>query len=545
MHMVGTGMLVGYVSNEMYEALSGVMVEFKKEGGAEKCVQSTPSGAIEADIDPGEYTVTLQHDGYGGKQVDVTIDTESIHDFRLLSKKVLGYIWPQWCTTGESAEYYLHSPEETRISLWRYGYEKEQLKLIDWHDEHGPQTNLQLLPDRDFTQDGAGWNEIGYEHVNPGTVEAPEESGLYYLHFETPSHGHFACPWIVAPETPNSDIAVLAATNTWNAYNSFGGRSNYVNSAQLPKTPIIHSRAELDRFQEKKVGLTAKDYEYQPLSFKRPCSFNSIPKDREITDPIRGKEGSHTAPAEWRFLGWLEREGHEYDLYAEMQLHSGELELDEYEVLITHTHPEYWSQDMFSTVKEWVFTRGGKLMYLGGNGLNAEVEVLDQSRIRFMNNYEDVNSDASTPQGAPEEGYESRFHRSTGVSEGELLGVVFTQSGIKTAAPYEVREGTHWVFEGTDLEDGDLFGEETLQERCAGGASGHETDKLSKYAPTSTTVLAKGLNPGDGGAELTYHETESGGAVFSAGSITYPLGLLVDDELTTMTNNIIHRFLEG
>jgi N,N-dimethylformamidase len=113
-----------------------------------------------------------------------------------------------------------------------------------------------------------------------------------------------------------------------------------------------------------------------------------------------------------------------------------------------------------------------------------------------------------------------------------------------TAAPYRVLQAGHWIFQGTGLRDGDSFGEASLHERCHGGASGHETDKLSSYAPPGTLVLAKGRNPDDGGAEIVYHERDGGGAVFSVGSITYVAGLLVDSKLSLVTRNVIDRFLE-
>ena len=58
--------------------------------------------------------------------------------------------------------------------------------------------------------------------------------------------------------------------------------------------------------------------------------------------------------------------------------------------------------------------------------------------------------------------------------------------------------------------------------RCPGGASGHETDKISKLRPQNVHLLAKGLNPDDGGAEMVIFDTPSGGAVFSVGSICWP-----------------------
>ncbi len=65
------------------------------------------------------------------------------------------------------------------------------------------------------------------------------------------------------------------------------------------------------------------------------------------------------APAEWRLLGWLEREGFSYDFYSEWQLHHGELDLDRYRVLMLSVHPEYWSREMYLRTKEWVWQRGG------------------------------------------------------------------------------------------------------------------------------------------------------------------------------------------
>ena len=48
-----------------------------------------------------------------------------------------------------------------------------------------------------------------------------------------------------------------------------------------------------------------------------------------------------------------------------------------------------------------------------------------------------------------------------------------------TGAPYRVLDASHWAFAGTGLANGDLFGRASLHMRCPGGASAHETDKVS------------------------------------------------------------------
>ena len=44
----------------------------------------------------------------------------------------------------------------------------------------------------------------------------------------------FTFPWLVAPAKPQAAVAVVAANITWNVYNNFGGRSNYIHADELP-----------------------------------------------------------------------------------------------------------------------------------------------------------------------------------------------------------------------------------------------------------------------------------------------------------------------
>jgi hypothetical protein len=191
---------------------------------------------------------------------------------------------------------------------------------------------------------------------------------------------------------------------------------------------------------------------------------------------------------------------------------------------------------MYHRVKTWVVDKGGKLVYLAGNGLNCEVTLHDNDTMTVHNG----QIKSLWPSGM--NGCESRFALRV-ESEANLLGVVFTPSGAMTGAPYGVIDANHWVFDGTGLRSGDLFGETSLHMRCPGGASGHETDKISPSSPKNVHLLARGLNPDDGGAEMVIYDTPSGGAVFSAGSICYPSSLPVDDHVSKVTANVLRRFL--
>jgi N,N-dimethylformamidase len=525
-------MLIAYVSDERYVALPDVLLEFEGEAGSFE-TRSRASGSVHLDLPPGSYKATLQKPGFGAKSVHLEIaPNREPYQLRLLSDGLLGYAWPKWLKAGQMSEFRVHSVEPYHLSLWRYGIRKQLVREIGWFDEHGPRATMQITPDGDYTQTGVAWNRFGY--ANPllhQYVHAPDRSGLYYFHARTKSGTEFSFPWIVATLRPSAPVAVLASNITWNAYNSFGGRSNYINPDRLPPRPTVNSRLELKRYTDPDNVAYGTDI-YAPLSFDRPEPINHIDATTEITDPIEGRAACHIAPAEWRLLGWLEREHFAYDYYAETQLHDGTLELDAYKVLILSTHPEYWTRKMYHAVKSWVNERGGKLMYLGGNGLNCEAELVDGSAIYH-------NGDArEMKQGA----FESRFHMRV-ESEAALLGVVFTETGIMTGAPFRVLNAKHWAFAGTGLNDDELFGQASLHRRCPGGASGHETDKISPNSPPGVVCLAKGTNVDEGGAELAYYATPSGGAVFSAGSIAWPSSILVDDCVSQITANVLWRLL--
>ncbi|MCC6344879.1 MAG: carboxypeptidase regulatory-like domain-containing protein [Bryobacterales bacterium] len=534
-----------YVSDEMYLALAGVEAEFQSlESGEITLLRSSPRGAFHGALRPGPYRVALSKPGYGAKTSTVELKHERPVQFRLLSGGLIGYMYPKWARSGELCEYRIHSIEQYQLTLWRYGWKKEYVRMIGWVDEHGPQANRQILPDCDFTQTGVRWNNDGYPA--PPVIPAPDRSGLYYLRAKTPSGSMFSFPWVVAPASPRARIAVLASTNTWNAYNNYGGRSNYVNSDHLPDQPVVNSRQDLSRYLDNLPfgSWRHPDSEFSPLSFDRPEPNNHIFDDCEVTDPVQGRVQCGQAPGEWRLYGWLEREGFDYDLYAEAHLHDGLLPLDAYRVLILAVHPEYWTREMYLRLKEWVFSKGGRLMYLGGNGLNCEVLLNPDGTMRCLSSLFSLHGELG---GHSEDGairYESRMHR-TLESEANLLGVVCSETGIMTAAPYRVLDESHWIFEGTGLHNGGLFGAETLHERVPGGASGHETDKRSASSPPNTLLLAKGTNPDDGGAEIVYHQPPGGGAVFSVGSITWVSALFPDPAVSRITRNVLLRFLAG
>ena len=527
-----TEWLVGYVSDERDVAIADATVEVIA-GDQSIALRSRASGALYADVPPGEYEIVVAKSGFGAKRSRALLDPSVPVRLRLLSDCLLGYAAPRCVTAGAPAQLCLHADAPYRLTLWRYGWTRELVRELGRFDPHPPDGLRQVLPDGDVAAQGAGW--VGDELTTDPRhfLTAPERSGLYYLHIEA-LDGRFASfPWVVAPAAPTEATAVLASDITWNAYNDFGGRSNYVTPTALADRPSVFTKQE-DVWYSPPELPPWLGQDCAPLSFDRPEPLNEVGRDEQITDPIERRGGEHVAPAEWRLLGWLEREGFAYDLYGETQLAAGVLDLDAYRVVILSTHPEYWTRDMFERLRAWV-ERGGRLLYLGGNGIDCEVELLGDGTMRVL------NGDLRVVQ-ADAERYDSRFGY-RGTSAAELLGVACTMTGYETGAPYRVLEPDHWVLAGTGLARGEEFGHRSVDRRCPGGASGHETDKLSAHAPPGTRVIAKGTNPDDGGAEMVHIDGPGRGQVFSVGSISYTCAIAVDDHVSTITANVLHRFL--
>src|SRR5262245_45491929 len=124
-------MLVGYVSDEQYLALPDVGLAFRN-GDQIVATRSLADGAVVADLAPGTWQVTMAKEGFGSKRVELNLPAVAPHQFRLLSDALLGYVWPKWRVSGTEAEFRVHSTTAYKLSLWRYGWEKELVQDLGW-----------------------------------------------------------------------------------------------------------------------------------------------------------------------------------------------------------------------------------------------------------------------------------------------------------------------------------------------------------------------------------------------------------------------------
>ncbi|MEV4466453.1 N,N-dimethylformamidase beta subunit family domain-containing protein [Micromonospora echinofusca] len=330
-----------------------------------------------------------------------------------------------------------------------------------------------------FLRVGCGWSDR-----LRFPVPADWQPGLYAARLEGPDGLLRYVPFLVRPTRPTNPIAVLLPTFTYNAYNSWGGHNQYC--------PDWTGR--------------------RPLSVRRPST------ELNVDDPgIR----DHTLFSDLLLTRWMSRQGLAFDVYEDADLHGSNGWLTRYRVLVLGSHPEYWSDTMRQRLVNFQ-AGGGRVIYPGGNGMYERVQV-DSARTVVTYRRSDGRRDIYTELGLP---------------ASQLLGTNYTDAG--TYAPYQVlRE--HPLLAGTGLVAGSRFGRTGYN----GAASGWETDGLRGLAGEASPaqVIARGENPGGGGATMVFLERPGGALVFSASSVSFVGALADDPAMSTLLRNVFDRML--
>jgi hypothetical protein len=194
------------------------------------------------------------------------------------------------------------------------------------------------------------------------------------------------------------------------------------------------------------------------------------------------------------FLHWLAWSGKQVDYIADTDLDriaDGQGLANRYDLVVFPGHTEYVT-DHIRDVVERYRDLGGNLMFLSSNNFFWRVTRVGQVLTRVSQ------------------------WRWLGRPEASLIGVQYLANDEgQTLRPYEVTSETTapWLWDGTDLHDGETFG----------FGFGIEIDATTKDSPPGTQVLAdipeiygKGYT-----AQMTYYETPKGAKVFAAGSMNF------------------------
>ena len=270
-----------------------------------------------------------------------------------------------------------------------------------------------------------------------------------------------------------------------------------------------------------------------------------------------------------RIIAWLDRVGLPYDVVTDHDLHArGAAALDGHDVLVTGAHPEYHSAESFGAVESLV-QRGGRLIYLGGNGFYWRVSTLDDApHVMELRRAEGGVRIWAEPPGEyvhQSDGRLGGLWRRIGRAPNRLLGVGFSAQGseaetrpyVRTDAARDPRVA--FLFEGVTATEIGRAGP-------LGAAAGYEVDRadVSLGTPPHALVVARSTPFGtltepvneerlthelvDADdplrADMTFFEGPAGGAVFATSSLLFATALTESDGAERLCTNALRRFAD-
>lgn len=456
------------------------------------------------------------------------------------------------------------------VTGWRWAGESR-----DWTER--PDLYSAIHFHRDDMTD-AGWD-------TDFTVTLPDDlrSGIHSVHLvpDGDETAAFDCVFVVRPpreRASGNTVCLLLPTASYLAY------ANHRLGLDVPGTEIGMGRlVEIDRHHAFLQEHPELGFSFYETHGDGSGVFHSS-RNRPVVDfqpGVRGFLGGLGSnvwqlAADTHITGWLEAAGVRYDVITDEDLdREGLALLRRYRVVVTGSHPEYHSTRMLDAI-EGFLGRGGRLIYLGGNGFYWRISFSDE----HPGVIECRRSEAGIRPWEPGIG---QFHhaftgeygglwRRNGRSSGELVGLVMSSQGFDVSEPYHLTEAARdprvsFVFEGVDPTAGRPFGAFGL---AGNGAAGMEIDRADPALGTPGHALVIGSSrrhtdiylmapedlldptPDMTGtqseairADLVFFETPSGGAVFSVGSIAWPAAMAwngYDNEVARMTGNVLARF---
>jgi hypothetical protein len=388
---------------------------------------------------------------------------------------------------------------------------------------------------------------------------------------------------VVRASQPTARIVLVLATNTYGAYNCYGGANLYI------KERTGRPAGLMEWTGEHKVSFQRP---WMPGFIWKPPGLRLFERSgwRDDTDFVRWVDKKSGFPT-WSFcagfdrwertaVNWLEANGYavDYAVSSDLEFHP-EL-LAGYRLMLSVGHDEYWSWGMRDTVESFV-AQGGNVCFFSGNTAFWQVRFEDQgqSMVCYKDEYYDDPYFKAGRRSLTATNWSSHYvarpeTRLTGLSMlyggyARFLGA--TPQGV---GGYLIYRPEHWAFKDTDLTYGDCLGQASTIVNyevdgcpiqmadglpypaadydgptsleilgmlpatlpCAGGLSAVAQDVFGEANPTAI----KRVSSAHGHAVMSIY-TQCG-TVFSAGTTDWVSGLTgKDPAVERVTKNLLDR----
>jgi len=344
--------------------------------------------------------------------------------------------------------------------------------------------------------------------------------GSYLLKLVSSEGGAQYVPLTVRRDECSASLVVVSAVTTWQAYNPWGGRSLYENFGPG------------SRFDRSKV-----------VSFDRPYAL------------AYGWGSADFLTHELPLIALIEELGIDTAYATDIDLHtSGIGENDTLDAvfanrtaLLTTGHDEYYSRGM-RTCLERARDAGINVAFFGANAVYRHVRLEPNESgqpYRQMANYRTLDDDPMSKIDPMEATVQWR-NSPLNAPESELIGVQYFAAGI--TANFRVVNPTNWIFEGTDVRNGESFPKLVSIEADGLGPPSREPPNLEVLASGPVTYKDVVYNHA-----MSYYSHPSGAGVVATGTIAWINALDSEawgkadtsDFVRTATTNILKAFAAG
>jgi N,N-dimethylformamidase len=430
--------------------------------------------------------------------------------------------------------------------------------------------------------------DAGWEDSVTFTIPEDLQSGPYALHVSCGESDSFATRedylafFVRPPRDPakrknGPKVAFLAPTCSYIAYANHAEHITTRGAEVLMNRMLNFGHSDLYMYEHPELGGSLYDSHADGSGV---CYSSRLRPILNFTAQYHSWLGGHGSAvyqynADTHLFDWLQEQGIEYDVITDEDLHEEGLDLlKDYRVVMTGTHPEYHSTRMWDAMKAWI-DRGGRLMYMGGNGWYWRVGFHQElPGVIELRRAEDGIRPWIAEPGEYFQSFDGEYGglwRRIGRAPNVMCGVGFVAQGFDISsyyrrAPDADNPRAAFIFEGVPDE---IIGDFGL---VGGGAAGIELDCITTDLGSPPNMLRLATSEGHsammllvneefgpvppnlGGdqnprvrADMAFGETPAGGALFTTSSIAWCGALShnnYDNNVSKITLNVLKRFMD-
>ncbi len=447
---------------------------------------------------------------------------------------------------GDSAVFFVSSPvAEVSCVVSRVGATEKPV-----HERSGLRAGHHDVPAHGY-RDGCGWPEAFAVEIG-----SDWPSGYYRIRLRAGEleAEHF---FVVRSANPGAGarMVLVLATNTYQAYNSWGGLNLYGNDAsfaddagQLSDRPSPSPVVAWDRPYSRCLVASPVPTRIPALAQRAAGEGPGLPEQAmaliEAGASVWDMPAGFVNKWEHQFVAWAERAGFALDYLAQCDLDREANALDPYAKYLSVGHDEYWTWDERDVVEAFA-DAGGHAVFFSGNTCFWQVRFERAGRSMVCYKFGGPTDDPLLGGDRQNRITSMWSDPLIGRPETQMTGVSFSRAGYarvgyagsRSSGGYTIYRPDHWSLAGTDLFYGDVLGD-------ASTLIGYETDGCAFRFEDGLPVPT-----GEDGADEEFEIVGLATATLGEPEVTPTPGLLGQDDVRFIAGRVfggdVDRALRG